>query len=157
MRNLHQGSRNHFLQTIKEYLKQVPKVRSRTLENLGFAPKENSSVAEAYRQVSHSITAGKKRHFMNFQRLWKIKLRRLIFSGITWSMDKQEALLQELISNEQPKQQHPSTSRWKSSDAIDRTRFGKFILHFADQFLANALNHEIEGEIVLLIWIMVYI
>ncbi|MEN9343254.1 MAG: hypothetical protein RLZZ453_41 [Chlamydiota bacterium] len=157
IRNLHQGSRNHFLQTIKEYLKQVPKVRSRTLEKLEFAPKEKASVAEAYRQVSHSITAGKKRHFMDFQRLWKIKLRRLIFSEVAWSMDKQEALLQELISVEQPKQQHPFTSRWQSSDAIDRTNFGKFILHFADQFLANPLNHAIEGEIVLLLWIMVYI
>ena len=157
IRNLHQRSHKHFLQTIKEYLKKVPKVRSRTLKKLGVAPQENTSIAQAYRQVSHSITAGKKRHFMDFQRLWKNQLRRLIFSGVTWSVEKQEALLQELISIEQPKQQHPSTSRWKSSDAIDRTKFGKFILHFADHFLANALNHEIEGEIVLLLWIMVYI
>lgn len=156
IRNLHHGSHNLFLQTIKEYLKQDSKMRSRTLEKLEFAPKENTSVAEAYAQVSHSITAGKKRHFMDFQRLWKIKLRRMIFSGVAWSMDKQEALLQELISIEQPKQ-HPSTSRWKSGHAIDRNTFGKFILHFADQFLADTFGRKIEGEIVLLLWVMVYI
>jgi hypothetical protein len=157
MRNLNQGSRNHYLQTIKEYLKQDSKVRRRTLEKLGFAPKEDTSIAEAYRQVSCSITASKKRHFMDFQRLWKNQLRRLIFSGVVWSVDKQEALLQELVSIKQPKQQNPSTSRWKSGHAIDRNTFGKFILHFADQFLADALDHEVEGEIVLLLWIMIYI
>lgn len=157
IRNLHQGSRNHFLQTIKEYLKQDSKMRSRTLEKLEFAPKENTSVAEAYAQVSRSITAGKKRHLINFQRRWKNQLRKLIFSGVTWSMDKQETLLEELVSGKQPTEQNPSTSRWKSGHAIDRNTFGKFILHFADQFLADALNHEIEGEIVLLLWIIVYI
>jgi len=157
IRNLHQRSRKHFLQTIEKYLKKVPKVRGRTLEKLGFAPKETTSVAQAYAQVSHSITAGKQRHFIDFQRLWKTQLCQLIFSGVTWSVEKRETLLQELVSIKQPKQQAPSTSRWKSSDAIEKARFGKFILHFADQFVADALNHEIEGEIVLLLWIMVYI
>ena len=94
---------------------------------------------------------------MDFQRLWKIQLRRLIFSGVTWSVEKQEALLQELVSIKQPKQQNPSTSRWKSGHAIDRNTFGKFILYFADQFLADTLDREVEGEIVLLLWIIVYI
>ncbi len=157
IRNLHQRSHKHFLQTIKEYLKKVPEMRSRTLEKLGFAPQEITSIAEAYAQVSHSITAGKQRHFIDFQRLWKNQLRRLIFSEVTWSVEKQEALLQELVSTKQPKQQNPPTSRWKSGHTIDRDTYGKFILHFADQFLADALNNEIEGEIVLLLWIMVYI
>ena len=156
IRNLYQGAHKHFLQTIEKHLKKVPKVRSRTLEQLEFAPNENTSVAEAYRQVSHSITDGNKRHCMDFQRLWQTQLRKLIFSGVTWSVDKQEAFLQKFISIKQPKQ-HPFTSRWKSSDAIDRDRFGKFILHFADQFLADTFGCEIEGEIVLLLWVMVYI
>lgn len=157
IRNLYQGSHKHFLQTIETYLKKVPKVRRRTLEKLGFAPKENTSVAQAYAQVSHSITAGKQRHLIDFQRLWKIQLRKLIFSGVTWNVEKQETLLEELVSTKQSKQQNPSSSRWKSGHAIDRIKFGKFILHFADQFLADTFRREIEGEIVLLLWVMVYI
>lgn len=157
IRNLHQGSHKHYLQTVKEYLKLDLKVRRRTLEKQRFAPQEGTSIAEAYRQVSHSITAGKRRDFMDFQRLWKLQLRKLIFSGVTWSVEKQEALLQELVSIKHSKRQNPSTSRWKSGYAIDRNTFGKYILHFADQFLADPLNHEIEGEIILLLWIMVYI
>lgn len=157
IRNLHQGSHKHFLETIGKYLKKVPKVRSRTLEKLGFAPQKNTSVAEAYTQVSHSITSGKKRHFIDFQRLWKTQLRKLIFSGITWSVDKQEALLQELVAIKKPKQQNPLGSRWKSGHAIDRNTFGNFILHFASQFLADTFGREIEGEIVLLLWVMIYI
>lgn len=157
IRNLYQGAHKHFLQTIEKYLKQAPNMRSKTLEKLGFAPQTNTSIAQAYRQVFHSITAGKKRHFIDFQRLWKIQLRRLIFSGVTWSVEKQEALLQELVSIKQPKQHNSPTSRWKSGHAIDRITFGKFILHFADQFLADASDREVEGEIVLLLWVMVYI
>ncbi len=157
IRNLNQRSQNHYQQIIKEYLKQDPKVRRQTLERLKFAPKEHTSVAEAYAQVSHSITAGEKRHLMDFQRSWYNQLRSLIFSGVAWGVDKQEALLQELVSVDQPAHQNLSTSRWKSGHAIDRNTFGKFIFHFIDQFLADASDHEVEGEIVLLLWIMIYI
>lgn len=157
IRNLHQRALNHYLQTVEEYLKIDLKVRRRTLERQRFAPQKDTSVAQAYSRISHSINAGKRRDFMDFQRLWKTQLRQLIFLGVTWSVEKQEALLQELVSIKQPKQQNPPTSRWKSGHAIDRNTFGKFILYFADQFLADILDREVEGEIVLLLWIMVYI
>ena len=47
--------------------------------------------------------------------------------------------------------------RWQSGLSIDRQTYSSFLKYFARRFMENPLIHKVDGEIVLLIWIMTYL
>jgi len=177
--NLNKESHTAYHQFIKKYLKLNPKMKKQTFESLECAPKKEklkdnsekaTSVFDAYEAVSQSITSGKKRHLMEFQRKWQNELRRMMFEGVKREVEKQETLLErcrldrtwasENLCNstkEEKLHQQKAHSSRKSNRVLDRKTYASFLRYFIERFLKNPSNNQIDGEIVLLLWIMIYI
>lgn len=51
----------------------------------------------------------------------------------------------------------PRPARWKTGFAVDRQTYSAFLQYFFQRFLDNPLVRRVEGEIALLIWIMMYV
>lgn len=154
--NLQQPCFSLYKQAVFDFYTKIqgPKLY-KTLSKSVFAPTEKSNAFEAYQLVIAALKNRKKRHFADFQRFWRGRLRELIFSNLGWPAEKQEAFLEEYFP-ESTSLKERIDPRWKSSGALDRQTYGKFIYYFATRFIDNPLANQVDGEIVLLLWIMIY-
>ena len=157
IQNLLQKAAPLYQTIIAKHLAQDPKVREKTLRNLHFAPKEDSTIADAHYHVSESIRTGKKRELIAFQRLWQKELRTAIFHGLNWKIDRQEEVLKRLFPGKRPVHHQIAKPRWETSFTVDRKTFGAFLLYFTQKFLENPLKNHHEGEIALLLRIIPHI
>ncbi len=132
-----------------------PKVY-KTLIKTEFAPNEDSNIYEAYQLVTAALRNRKKRHFKEFQRFWKGRLLELVFAKLTWPLEKQEAFLMEYFPEGASSQKETADPRWESSRVLDRQTYGMFLYHFINRFINDPLENQVDGEIALLFWIMIY-
>lgn len=156
-KNLLQPAFSFFKQAGLEFYKKIqfPKV-FKTLIKAEFAPQKNDDVGIAYQLVSESLAKHKKRHFEEFQRVWRDRLIDLMFEGTPWKEEQRTAFLSEYFPNNGKAGRKPSKSRWETGSALDRQHYGTFILYFAERFITNPSKFRVEGEIALLLWIMIY-
>ena len=156
-KNLIQLAFPFFREAVLEYYKaiQFPKV-FKTLAKVDFSPKEQTTVAQSYELVTTSLRMRKKRHFEGFQRFWLNRLKELIFANLDWTQERKDALLEEYF----PSREHIGENhgvRWETGLSIDRQTYGAFINYFSNRFLDNPLKNQSDGEIVLLLWVMIYV
>jgi hypothetical protein len=156
-KNLLKQALPSFKQAVLEFYKKIqfPKV-FKTLLKAEFAPKKNDDVGIAYQLVSESLAKHNQRNFEEFQRFWRDRLTDLMFEGTSWEKESRTAFLAEYFpSNNKASRKH-SKSRWETGSALDRQHYGAFILYFAERFIRNPSKFRVEGEIALLLWIMIY-
>jgi len=140
-----------------EYKKILP-----TIKKSDFMPSATTSIAQAYDLVSHSLRSRKKRYLDEFKRFWKSRLQELVFEDVNWSEEQKEDFFACWASRQQAEAAKKSTVkkdtiRWKTSLAIERQSYAAFIRYFAVQFLEAPGKNQSQGEIVLLLWLMIYI
>jgi hypothetical protein len=129
---------------------------SKTLLKASFAPKEQNDIEIAYQLVLDSLAKHRQRHFEDLQRIWRDRLISLMFEGISWDQDRCRAFLVDYFSSENPISKMNSSQRWETGRGLDRQTYGRFLRYFYDRFIADPLKYQIDGEIALLLWIMVY-
>ncbi len=141
-----------------EYYKKIefPKV-FKTLKAIDFAPSETSSIAESYELIIASLKNRNKRHFDDFQKFWRNRLRKLMFDGLKWTFDQQESALAEYFPPKESQKRKTKKIRWDSSCVIDRQTYGRFIQYFVNRFLRDPSRNKVDGEIALLLWVMIYV
>ena len=127
------------------------------LEKINFAPKAHSTIADSYILINKSLSEESEFYWKDFQRFWRRSLKKLMFADVKWTQDQQESALAEYFPQESSIQPSSKNPRWKTSLVTDRQTYAKFIQYFADQFLVNISKNKVAGEIVLLLWIMIYI
>lgn len=147
-----------FQEAALEYYKKIhyPKI-FKTLIKTGFAPTQNTTVERAYTLVLQSLRDRNRRDLENFQQFWRDKLEGLIFSNLDWTEEQKKLSLKERFSVAEPQLEPKMSLRWQTSLALDRYTYASFIRYFADIFIQNPLKNKVEGEIALLLWIMVYV
>lgn len=156
-KNVLRPARPFYKEAILEYYKNSQAQRiSRTLLNVDFAPNEDSDIDAAYRLVSEALSNHQKRHFEDFQMFWRNRLVKLMFEGIAWKEDHIQAFLTEYFSVNNTCKIHPE-GRWETGHSVDRQIYGAFIRHFSNCFIADPMKHKADGEIALLLWIMIYV
>lgn len=155
-RNIWRRAMPFYLKSVAEYYK-LPKGSqvSSTLLKADFAPLDDSDMGAAYQRVSESISFRRKRHFEDFQRFWRTELIKLLFEGLPWEEGRRYAFL-EYLHNPKIAAKPGARPRWDTSSAIDRQTYGSFIRYFLDRFIGDSIKHQAEGEIVLLLWFMIY-
>jgi hypothetical protein len=158
-RNLVRPALPFFQKTVESFLgKWKFEKLNKTFYNTPFVPNQNTSLAQAYELVICALKSRKNRHLDDFKRYWRDQLEELIFENLHWTAEEKEALLREWIPLKTPKAKiKPTSPRWNSSLALDRQGYASFIRYFAEIFLQNPIENQAEGEIVLLLWLMVYI
>ncbi len=156
-RNLQQPCFLIYKQTISDFYGKIqgPKVL-KTLLKIEFSPNEKSTVYEAYQLVIAAQKNRKKRHFGEFRRFWEVRLRELIFNNLGWPLEKETVFLEEYFSERVSLGKEKPDSRWETGGALDRQTYGKFLYYFANRFIQNPSENQADGEIVLLLWIMIY-
>lgn len=156
-KNLIQLAFPFFREAALEYYKaiQFPKV-FKTLAKANFSPKEQTTIAQSYELVTTSLRMRKKRYFEDFQRFWLNRLKDLIFANLDCTQNRKNALLEEYFPSRERTGGNLGV-RWETSLSIDRQTYGTFINHFYNRFLGNPLKNQSDGEIVLLLWVMIYI
>jgi hypothetical protein len=157
-KNLNESAFPHFETIVSSYCTKnvCPKI-SKTLLNNDFTPKKQSSIAESYEILISSLKKRKRRYFEDFQQLWKERLIELMFQNLEWTKEQIEAALTEFSPKKHASIKKVSDPRWQSGLVIDRKTYASFIKYFTDRFLQNPSRHQIDGEIVLLLWIMIYL
>ena len=155
--NLCQPCFSLYKQAVIDFYEKIkgPKVY-KTLVKVGFAPNERSNVFEAYQLAIAALKNREKRHFAEFQRFWRDRLEKLMFADLGWPPEKQKALLEEYFPDQASSFKEKSNPRWETSGVLDRQTYGKFLYYFANRFIENPLQNHIDGEITLLLWIMIY-
>ncbi len=122
-----------------------------------FAPNEGSTIAQAYKLLLKPVQSQEKQPFDDFKKSWRDQLEKSIFANLNLPLEQKRALLEERFSPRRNSQSGNPTPRWKTSLAIDRQTYGSFIRHYVERFLKNPQKHALDGEIALLLWVMVYI
>jgi len=156
-KNILQLAMPFYQQSVLEYFK-LPKGKqiSKSLLTTDFAPQENSSIADAYRLVSESLSKHKKRHFEDFQRFWRDWLEDLMLGWTPIESDP-DVFFKEYFPFEIEANKEKAKPRWETGRALDRQTYGAFIRYFIDIFITDSLKRKTEGEIVLLLWVMIYV
>lgn len=118
--------------------------------------KKNATVEESYFAVTHSLKSRKERYHDSLKIDWKDRLEELMFEGLHWSQERQEGFLKGLMGS-QIFNSSKGSGRWQTGRAIDRGAYSSFIQYFSKRFLENPNENKVEGEIVCLLWIIVYV
>lgn len=146
-----------YKQAVMDFYKKIKGPRAyKTLVKVEFAPNERTNVFEAYQLAIAALKNREKRHFAEFQRFWRDHLEKLMFADLGWPLEKQKALLEEYFPGQRSPYKKKSDPRWESSGALDRQTYGKFLYYFANRFIEDPLQNQLDGEITLLLWIMIY-
>jgi len=155
--NIRRHAMPFFLDSVAEYYRTSKGKRvSKTILKSDFAPQEKHSIETAYHLVSNSLIKHKKRHLEDFQRFWRDRLVILMFEGMTGTEEHRSAIFAKHFSLDYRVPKTNSGSRWETSSALDRQTYGAFILYFSNRFISNPLKYQVDGEIALLLWIMIY-
>ena len=156
-KNLQQPCFSLYKQVILDFYGKIngPKVL-KTLLKIEFAPNEKDSIYEAYQLVAKTIKGRKKRHFREFQQTWKIRLQESMFENLDWPHQKRNSFLRKYFPEKKFFCNEKADSRWKTGEVLDRQTYGRFIYYFANRFIENPLENLVDGEIALLLWIMIY-
>lgn len=133
-----------------------------TIKKADFMPNATTSIAQAYDLVCHSLRLRKKRYLDEFKRFWKNRLQELIFEDVHWTEEEKEDFFVCWASRQQLEVVKKGaikkeTIRWKTSLALERQSYAAFIRYFAAQFLEAPGKNQRQGEMVLLLWLMIYI
>jgi hypothetical protein len=154
--NIRRQALPFYLQFTREYFK-TPKDEevSDTLKSIEFAPRETTDLETAYRSVSAFLAEHKKRFFEDFQRSWHNKLLDLMFEGMSWKNERRNEFLEEYFGSANTAKPDDGP-RWETGNALDRQTYGVFIRFFLDRFIEDPIKRQAEGEIALLLWIMIY-
>jgi hypothetical protein len=133
-----------------------------TIKKSDFMPNATTSIAQAYDLVSYSLRSRKNRYLDEFKRFWKSRLEELVLEDVHWSDKEKEDFFVCWASRQQPEAVKKGTIkkdtiRWKTSLVIERQSYAAFIRYFAAQFLEAPGKNQSSGEIVLLLWLMIYI
>lgn len=155
-KNIRQLAMPFYLRSASEYYK-LPKGESisKTLLNADFAPQVQNDLGMAYQLVSESLANHSKRHFENFQWFWRNQLTDLIFEGIPCKENRHEFLV-DFFSSENSAFKPSLSGRWETGRALDRQTYGAFIRYFSNRFIADPQKCKVDGEIALLLRIMIY-
>ncbi len=137
---------------------QLPKNEpiSKALLHADFAPQKDNNIETAFRLVSESLADHRNRHFQDFQRFWYHKLINLMFDGVSCEASLRHSLLVEYFPFFTVKHKTIENPRWQTSSAIDRQTYSAFIRYFSDLFIVAPSKRQAEGEIALLLRIMIY-
>ena len=156
-KNIRQQAIPFYRKSAVEYYK-LPKGKpvSKTLLKADFAPQGENDIGAAYQLVSKSLSEHRKRHFEDFQRFWRDRLIDLMFKGTPWEEERRHAILAEYFSSGDASAKTNTGPRWDTGFALDRQTYGAFIRYFSNRFIADPLKCQADGEITLLLWIMVY-
>ena len=103
------------------------------------------------------LQSQQEQEFDDFQHSWRNQLEKLIFANLNVSQEQKRTILEERFSSKSRNSKKDPSPRWKTSLVLDRQTYGSFIRHFAERFLKNPQKHPADGEIVLLLWVMIYI
>jgi len=141
------------------YEKLTYKKMLQTIKKSDFAPHKTTSIAQAYDLVCHSLRSRKKRYLDEFKRFWKERIQELVFEDVAWSEKEKEDFFTCWATRQQPNaiKKKEESIRWKTSLAMERQSYAAFIRYFVTQFLQDPSKNQISGEIVLLLWLMIYI
>jgi hypothetical protein len=129
----------------------------KTLVKIEFAPADKTNLFDAYKLIITCLRKRRKKHFEDFQRFWKGKLEQLFFENLNYSTERRNHFLKTYFSSKDPSIRKNSSPRWETSKGVDRQLYGLFIDYFVQRFLKNPCQHQVEGEIALFLWTMVYI
>jgi hypothetical protein len=129
---------------------------SKTLLKADFAPHGKSDIGTAYQLVSKSLAEHRKRHFEDFQRFWGNRLADLMFERMPWKEERRHTFLAEYFFPSDAVCKTDSSPRWETGSALGRQTYGVFIHYFSDRFIADPLKCQADGEIALLLWVMIY-
>lgn len=156
-KNLREPAFPHFVSTVTRYCKEnvCPKVAKTLLRN-EFSPTKGSSVAKSYELVISSCTRGNRKYFADFLCAWKERLQELIFKDLNWNAEQRQAALAEFFPRRQLVTQEMKGARWQTGLIIDRQTYASFIQYFINRFLQDPRRYPVDGEIALLLWIMIY-
>lgn len=156
-KNLEKKAFPLFKNVALEFYKKIefPKV-FKTLRSAEFAPREEEDIGIAYCRVLDSISKHKKRHFEDFQKFWRDQLEKLMFEGTNMEEKQRSALLADFFPNRTKSRKKQSKPRWETSAVLDRQNYAAFIRYFVEHFISNSQQYQVEGEIALLLWIMIY-
>jgi hypothetical protein len=155
--NLKQLAYSHYRTAVLKYYEKIkfPKMIQK-FAKFDFSPKEQTAVFQAYQQVTESIRKRNKRHFDDFLKVWRQRLEELIFSNLNWPENRRKAILAEYFPSKMPVISS-TNGRWKTGQSLDRQTYASYIHNFAQIFIENPLKNKADGEIVLLLWLMIYI
>jgi hypothetical protein len=154
-KNLNQPAFTLFHEAAFKYHNQ--KIPPSNVFNTKFAPDEESTIAQAYELLLKSLQSQQERDFDDFQHSWRGQLEKLIFANLNVTQEQKRTILEERFSSKSRNSKKDPSPRWKTSLVLDRQTYGSFIRHFAERFLKNPQKHPADGEIVLLLWVMIYI
>lgn len=129
---------------------------SQTLLKADFAPQGENDIGAAYQLVSKVLSEHRKRHFEDFQRFWRDQLIDLMFEGTPWEEERRHAILAEYYSSDDAAAKINAGPRWETGAALDRRTYGAFIRYFSNRFIVDPLKCQADGEIALLLWVMIY-
>jgi len=156
-KNLEKGAFPLFKNAALEFYKKIefPKV-FKTLRIAEFAPREEDDIALAYCRILDSISKHRKRHFEDFQKFWRDQLENLMFEGTNMEEKQRSAFLADFFPSCPKSHKKQSKSRWETSAVLDRQNYAAFIRYFVEHFISDPQKYQVEGEIALLLWIMIY-
>lgn len=154
--NLSQPAFELFDEAARKYHKN--KLPSSNVFNASFAPNDDSTIAQAYEILSKSFESQERKNFRDFQSCWRNQLEKKIFANTKLPQEQKQMILEEKFLLQTLDSKKASIgSRWETSRALDRQTYGSFIRYFAECFLKEPQKRPADGEITLLLWIMVYI
>ena len=123
-----------------------------------FAPDEKDTLDIAYEKL---LMARKFNNFQYFSLLiddWKHHLRKTIFEGSCWTIDRQQHFFEvwerALFKKPLPPL-IPMKMRWEQAQSIDRLAGGKLIKYFHDLFVSD--ENPIHGQVACILWTLIAI